>query len=289
MPNFLPDVDTTLSFGMPFAIFLLPEDKMAEVVTEPIALGGLADNIQLRMAGQVTADLNETETANPTSSLSKFLQNYLHGRDNPILVRGLSSLPSFAANSVSRPPDWLLSTLPSLSLHLTFPGPRPPPKIIQFVTIEHMRLTEAGGKMRASGTVVAEIELPAGMASVDLDVVAVLPDVLVFDGPAPPINDDDEEIPAKAFGRIHPGEFLASTTMPSRDPLHPHRRVIRAPLNNVPLDVLRGRDSELSDFVSKVVFKGGAQAGIRGSASVRVKVWMGGSAWMISRYEASSG
>lgn len=272
LPNFLPEFNTTLPFVMPFAISLPPDDKMAEVITEPIDFGGSADKIELRMTGEVTANLKDTDTVNSTSSLSKFLQNYLHGRDSPIVVRGLSVLPSLAPQSASPPPAWLLCTLPSLSLPLTFPGPRPPPKIIQSVTIERMRLSEARGKMRASGTVVAEVELPAGMEGVDLDVVAVMPDVLVFDGPAPDLDDDEEEIPAKAFGRIHPTEFLPSTTSPSGNPLHPHRLIVRAPLSNVPLDVLPGRDGVLSDFVSKVVFKGGAQAGIKGTASVRLKV-----------------
>ena len=271
LPNFLPDFDATLPFGVPFAISLPPHDQMAEVLTKPIVLGNSGDSIELRIAGEVTANLSETRAGN-SSSLSKFLQNYLHGLDNPILVRGLSSLPSFAPHSANRPPDWLLSTLPSLSLPLTFPGPRPPPKIIQSVTIEHMRISEAGGKMRASGTVLAEIELPGGMEGVDVDVVAVMPDILVFNGPAPTQDDDDDHPGVGAFGRIHPQYFLSSSTMKGEDPSHPYRLVVRAPLDKVPLDVLPGRDSVLSDFVSKVVFKGGAQAGIKGTASVRVEV-----------------
>ena len=270
LPNFLPDFDATLPFGMPFAISLPSHEQMAEVVTKPIVLGNSGESIELRIAGEVTANLSET-TAGNSSSLSKFLQNYLHGLDNPIFVHGLSSLPSFASQLANYPPDWLLSTLPSLSLPLTFPGPRPPPKIIQSVTIEHMRISEAGGKMRASGTVLAEIELPGAMEGVDVDVVAVMPDVLVFNGPAP-LYDDDGDAPAGAFGRIHPDEFLISTTMKGEDPSHPYRLVVRAPLNKVPLDVLPGRDGVLSDFVSKVIFKGGAQAGIKGTASVRVEV-----------------
>ncbi len=256
---------------MPFSISLTPHDQMAEVITEPIHLGAIGSNIELRMSGEVTADLNETDSSNVTSSLSKFLQNFLHGQDNPIIVTGLDFLPSFAPPTAPHPPKWLFSTLPSLSLPLTFPGPRPPPKIIQSVTIERMRLSEAGGKMRASGTVVAEVELPPAMGGVMVDIVAVNPDVLVYNGPAPD-DEQEEDPPVGAFGRIHPQEFLPSTTMQSTDPLHPHRLIVRAPLTRVPLDVLPGRDGILSDFVSKVVFKGGAQAGIKGTASVRVRV-----------------
>ncbi|WVQ93901.1 hypothetical protein IAU59_000979 [Kwoniella sp. CBS 9459] len=288
IPNFLPHLNTTIDFGLPFSIAIpdlsnslvpIGDTKMAEVVTEPINIGGSGHEIELKMKGIITADLEDrTDTKsdnNSTSVLSLFLQNYLHGKDNPILVQGLAALPPFAPPSTLPPPSWLLSTLPSLSLPLTFPGPKPPPKIIQSVTIDHMRLTESGGKMKASGTVIAQVELPKDMQNVDIEVVQVRPDVLVFDGPAPPDGDKDDDggdIPAKAFGHIRPEEFLNSTTSPSGDPRYPHRLIVSAPLSNVDLDILPGRDGVLSDFVSKVVFKGGAQAGVKGIASVRVKI-----------------
>ncbi|WVF66280.1 hypothetical protein IAT40_001020 [Kwoniella sp. CBS 6097] len=288
VPNFLPHLNTTVNFGLPFSIALPDlssslapngDTKMAEVVTEPIKIGGSGHEIELRMRGVVTADLSDrtrrTMEKNGTSVLSLFLQNYLHGKDNPILVQGMSSLPPFTSPSALRPPSWLLSTLPSLSVALTFPGPKPPPKIIQSVTIDHMRLTESGGKMKASGTVIAQVELPKDMQNVDIEVVQVRPDVLVFDGPAPPDGDDGDdngELPPKAFGHINPEEFLNSTTSPSGDPRFPHRLIVSAPLSNVDLDILPGRDGVLSEFVSKVVFKGGAQAGVKGIASVRVKI-----------------
>ena len=123
-----------------------------------------------------------------------------------------------------------------------------------------MRISESQGKVHASGTVVAEIELPPGMQGVQADVVAVLPEVLVFDGPAP--SDGDE---SRAFGRIHPDDFLPSSTTPSASGL-----TVRAPLKDVELEVSQG--DVLSDFVKKIIFKGGAQAGVKGTASVRVRV-----------------
>ncbi|OCF43749.1 hypothetical protein I317_02353 [Kwoniella heveanensis CBS 569] len=285
IPNFLPNLTTTVCFGLPFSIALpdlstglspIGDTKMAEVVTAPINIGGSRKEIELRMKGIVTADLSDqtqkTTDSNGTSVLSHFLQNYLHGKDNPILVQGMASLPPFAPASTIQPPSWLLSTLPSLSLSLTFPGPKPPPNIIQSVTIDHMRLTESRGKMKASGTVIAQVELPQDMQNVDIEVVQVRPDVLVYDGPAPLDSDDDGgDIPAKAFGHINPNEFLNSTTSPSGDPRFPHQLIVSAPLSNVDLDILPGRDGVLSEFVSKVVFKGGAQAGVKGIASVRVR------------------
>lgn len=241
---------------------------MAEVLTSPIYVKP-QPRIDLTMSGRVLANLSEG--ASRDSPLSKFLQNYLHGLDNPITVQGSSRLPHYARVD-QLPPSWLLDSLPSLVLPLMFPGPKPPPRIIQSVTIEHMRLAERAGKMRASGVVIAEIELPRGMRSVTVNVVEVLPDVLVYDGPAGDDEADPEDPPPRAFGHILPEEFLDSTTEPSSDPEHPHRMTVRAPLQDVPLDVLPGRDSVLSDFVKKVVFKGGAQAGVKGTASVRVEI-----------------
>ncbi|WRT63513.1 uncharacterized protein IL334_000418 [Kwoniella shivajii] len=284
VPNFAPDFNTTLDFSLPFSISLPPlqntsfgENKMAEVITEPVLIGGPGENIELRLSGVITADLSERSQlsiASKSSPLSLFLQNYLHGRDNPIIVRGLAALPSFAPPLTPQPPFWLLHTLPSLSLSLNFPGPKPPPKIIQSVTIDHMRISENGGKMKASGTVIAQVELPHDMQNVDVDVIEVQPDVLVFDGPAPEDGGEGDEgdLPPRAFGHIRPEDFLDSITSPSGDPNYPHRLIVSAPLRNVDLDILPGRDAILSEFVSKVVFKGGALAGVRGIASVGVKI-----------------
>ncbi|WVW81642.1 hypothetical protein I302_103637 [Kwoniella bestiolae CBS 10118] len=288
VPNFAPDLNATLDFSLPFSIALpavrglMGESKMAEVITEPITIGGINKDIQLKISGVITADLSERSSSASdsvknrdkfieSSPLSLFLQNYLHGKDNPILVQGLSALPSFVPSTIIHPPSWLLDTLPSLSLSLTFPGPRPKPKIIQSVTIERMRISESQGKMKASGTVVAEIELPRDMRKVTVDVVEVLPDVYVFDGPSPPDDEDipdDGNFPPKAFGHIRPLEYLNSTTTVIDD----GRLIVRAPLNQVDLDILPGRDGVLSEFISKVVFKGGALAGVKGIASVGVKI-----------------
>ncbi|OCF71343.1 hypothetical protein I204_07970 [Kwoniella mangroviensis CBS 8886] len=280
VPNFAPDLNATLDFSLPFSIALLAtrdglvgESKMAEVITEPVIIGGVTEDILLNISGVITADLSERSSLIGSSPLSLFLQNYLHGRDNPILVQGLSDLPPFVPPTIVHPPNWLLHTLPSLSLSLNFPGPSPTPKIIRSVTIEHMRISESQGKMKASGIVVAEVELPKDMQNVMVDVVEVLPDVYVFDGPSPP---DDEDLPGdgggdfppKAFGHIRPTDYLNSTTTRGEN----GRLIVRAPLNQVDLDILPGRDGVLSEFISKIVFKGGALAGVKGIASVGVEI-----------------
>ncbi|WWD22810.1 hypothetical protein CI109_107304 [Kwoniella shandongensis] len=277
LPNFAHGLNASIPFSLPFAVGLpvcgSAVSKMAEVITDPVIISPESTVIELQMSGVVTANLSdESAGSNGTSPLSQFLQNYLHGKDSPITVRGLSNLPVFTPREALHPPTWLLSTLPSLSLPLSFPGPRPPPKIIQSVTIEHMRISESAGKMKASGTVIAQVELPHDMQDVELEVVEVRPDVLVYDGPASEDDEDEDEIPLRAFGHIHPDDFLLSTTSPSADPNFPHRLIVRAPLSDVDLDILPGRDKILSDFVSKVIFKGGAQAGVKGTASVKVEL-----------------
>ncbi|WWC57957.1 uncharacterized protein I303_100492 [Kwoniella dejecticola CBS 10117] len=293
VPNFAPALNVTLDFSLPFSIALpalqgkfVGESKMAEVITQPLTIGGVQKDIQLRISGVITADLSEHSTSliasSSSSPLSLFLQNYLHGKDNPITVTGLSALPPFVPSTTPHPPNWLLRTLPSLSLPLTFPGPKPKPKIIESVTIDHMRISESGKKMKASGTVIAQIELPHDMQSVQIDVVEVLPDVLVFDGPSPEDDDGDQppsdgygdsaDFPPRAFGHIRPEDYLNSTTSISGDPNFPNRLIVSAPLKDVDLDILPGRDGVLSDFIGKVIFKGGALAGVKGLANVGVKI-----------------
>lgn len=302
----IPQLNASLPFNLPFSIHLPDDRKMAEVVTSPIHFNSLSSRIRVHISGIVVADLTnrvhrasdliiDTDAdsgshsdSDSDSGLSHFLQNYLHGLDNPILIQGLSTLPSFANTRLS-PPKWLLSTLPSLSVPLSFPGPDPKPKIIQSVTIEHMRLSETRGRMLASGVVIAEISLPRGMESVNVDINAVRPDIMVFDGPAPDDDDDeitrtvtqedddgdgdgDEEYPARAFGRIKPDSYLLSTSERYVNPEHPDWIVVKAPMEDIPVEILHGRDGVMRAFVSKVVFKGGALAGIKGEADVKVKV-----------------
>lgn len=131
--------------------------------------------------------------------------------------------------------------------------------------------------MLASGIVIAEISLPGGMESVEVNIDAVKPDIMVFDGPPPEddrFNDDDdqEEYPARAFGHIKPDDYLHATSERYTNPEHPDWITVRAPMEDIPVEILHGRDAVMRAFVSKVVFKGGALAGIKGEADVKVKL-----------------
>ena len=234
--------------AVPVAAFL-GRQKMAEVVTDPVSLA--ASSLNVTMAGQV-AQLD-------SSALSAFLQNYLHGIDTPITVKGLGFIPSFSNITL---PQWVLQALSSFAAPLVFPGPRPPPKVIHSVTIEHMRITP-GSRIYASGTVIAQIDLPRGMEHMDVDVTGVLPDVVIYDGP---VED------GKSFGHVRPEEYLNATTAKGEDVFNPDRLTVRAPIENVPVQILPGKDRVLSDFVRRIVFKGGALAGIDGNASVIAQI-----------------
>ena len=246
MHNPIP-VNITLP-AVPVAAFL-GKQKMAEVITDPVSLA--ASHLNVTMAGHV-AQLD-------SSALSAFLQNYLHGIDTPITVKGLGFIPSFSNITL---PQWVLQALSSVSAPLIFPGPRPPPKVIHSVTIEHMRITP-GSRIYASGTVIAQIDLARGMEHMDVDVTGVLPDVVIYDGP---VED------CKPFGHIKPEEYLNSTTSKGEDVFNPDRLTVRAPIENVPVQILQGKDRVLSDFVRRIVFKGGALAGIDGNASVIAQI-----------------
>ncbi|KAL7420525.1 hypothetical protein Q5752_004475 [Cryptotrichosporon argae] len=301
VPNFIPrdliappHQDRRLRLGLPFQLpfsvsLANSTTPIAHVLTAPVTLRPESEHIALSVAGTIDSSISSH-----SDLLSTFLQNYLHGLPNPVVIRGSAAarfpfpgpVPPYV---VPPPPAWLLASLPSLAVPLEFPAHVPKPQVVKSVTIDNMRIGEKAGKMTASGTVVVVVELPDEMAGVDVDVGAVLPNVLVFDGPAPddagsdpgaglepgePDGPGEPAYPPRAFGRIRPDAYLSSTTSRSTDPAHPRALVVRAPLVDQELLVLSGRDAVLSDFVSKVVFKGGAQAGILGTADV--KAGMGG-------------
>ena len=253
--------------------------KMAEVSTSPVRLRG-----QKRVAIHVDGSLlsafgssigDPVSGGDGGSALSVFLRKYIRGLDNRVIVKGLPYLPrSRAAVSEHQPPPkWITDVIETLELNVTFPGASPVPKLIRSVTIQDMRISESRGHMTASGTVLAEIELPDQMKHIDVDVEGVLPDVLVFDGypeDQEDIDPDDLPYPARAFGRIRPEQYLPSET--ARSDTEDGILLVRAPIHNVPVEVLQGRDKIMSDFVSKIIFRGGARAGIKGVASVNVAI-----------------
>jgi hypothetical protein len=252
--------------ALPFAIQIGPNhDTIAQVVAS-------ASTITTHRIGiQIEGDIVDLESGD---ALSSFLQNFLQGIDNPITVRGMSSMPGDYSGP-NAPPPWVLRSLPSLELGLVFPAPTDQPDIIRSVTIEKMNLGEENGNIVASGTVVALVQLPDEMKQLSLNISAIRPDIMVHNGPVSGNDEyDPDHPPPRAFGRIAPDYFLNATT--AVDPNTPGVLVIRAPFENLLLNVLDGRDNVLRDFVSQVIFKGGATAGIAGITDVQADVGVGG-------------
>jgi hypothetical protein len=107
--------------------------------------------------------------------------------------------------------------------------------------------------------------------------------VLIYNGPVP--NQSDASLssslavsasahplpfplPPTVVGRLLPTHFIPSITIP-----HPtlHRVfLVSAPFEHLPLEILRA--NQLSDFVSKILLRGGALAGVEGWCDVAVRV-----------------
>lgn len=211
--------------------------------------------------------------------LSSFVSSYLSGRDAPIIVGS--------------------PLLPSITLPTVFPAPHPKPQILHDVQIKDMRIILKGEQVLASGTVYARVVLPAGIR-LKLDADSIWPDVLVFDGEVPdedavvfrgeeltkkPKEDKGRSripkeplpspLPERAFARIRPEDWLPANSFPL-DPSpggSAGQFEVSAKVNNVPLEVLPGRDLLLQRFVAKVLFgPDGALAGVRGIAAVAASV-----------------
>ncbi|KAK1232906.1 hypothetical protein PQX77_003919 [Marasmius sp. AFHP31] len=256
------NIDLTVP-SLPFMVSLpsgvVDLAPVASVNTEPFSL--THPNITLDIAGRVLPLQTESLPV-----LSTFISRYLSGLANPI--------------TISTP------IIPDLSADAEFPPPVKKPRILRDVTIRDMKI-KPGNTFLASGTVFARVVLPKGM-NIDLDVKRVLPDVLVFDGEVPdsihlkpsifenppPKRPLPDPLPEKAFGHIRPDDWLVS----SCEAVDPEAGegaefTVTAKIVDVPLEVLPGRHSEFSEFVSKVIFgRQGALAGILGTADVGVTV-----------------
>lgn len=267
VPN--PGLDG-IPYALPFGIDV-NGTEMARVVAH--ATGVSSKSIDISMAGNVTV-------AQGGAAMENFLRSFLRGKDFPIVVKGLDRVPD--ESHLPAPPQWVLETLPSVSLNLIFPGPKPKPEVIKSVTIEGMQISEANGQVVASGTVVAIIKLPKGFQSVNVNVTAIKPDVFVYDGPLDDASDDDddedgrpdpENPPERAFGLIAPDYYLDSNTTAVDD--EPGSFTVRAAFVDMPLEVLDGRQGVFRSFVSKVLFSGGATAGIGGVADIKADLGVG--------------
>ncbi|KAG8871956.1 hypothetical protein FRB97_008175 [Tulasnella sp. 331] len=245
-------------------------------------------NMSIEITGSV---LPLSQTTAPY--LSAFITRYLNAQSSPILI---TTAPPFSLS--------FRSTFPG-------PKERPKIVKTIHMRDMKLHPNGTNGFM-ASGTIEVGIALPDAVSDVELEVDKILPDILVFDGPPPPAfdkcdmtvgaplvafrnqpamirradDDDDDEpepfpapplpnpLPERAWARIRPTRWLNATSEPAPDPTSPGKNLtlVTSPFENLPLQLLPGRNAVFRKFVEKIVFKGSAIAGMRGLAAVRVNM-----------------
>ena len=217
---------------------------IVHVETAPLTL--THPNTTVRVHGHVAALPRDS-----FPSLSSFVNSYLNG-ESPRIFLSTPLLHDIAVDTV-------------------FPAPDPQPQVLRNVTIKDMKVRPVtSGMMLASGTVFANIVLPKGM-DMTLQVDAVYPQLLIYDGPVPGnesvemegLGEDDDglpdpmplpdPLPANAFAHIQPGQWLESTSIPlGRQDGEGSVFAVSAKIVDIPFEVLPGRQREFSNFVGKV-------------------------------------
>lgn len=320
-----------------------PEDLvlLAAVASDPIDMNG-EDKIKLQLQGRVVPppqppslnkrdqmtfgatgpeDVSKSDAG--ADALSGFLSRFLSGQPNTVYVRGGSpftepSLQSLDKEEQEEPlpgggsvlPAWLDKLLRTLLLPISFPGAEVT-DLIQNVTINDLKITPhpfEKEKLLCSGTVMGVMNLPGELATVDVEITDLWPDILVFNGKPPSMRhdnndsvnylsnvekakkknkkkdgDDDDTptpeplpnpLPDHAFGRVTPHSWApAKTYIDPEDPKR-QRKLLYSELKDVPFTVLPGRGAEFRTFSWKIVTGEGARAGIEGTA--QAKIWNSG-------------
>lgn len=269
-----------LDFGSPWRIpvqIFLPlvsnttqapkEVLLAKASTSPFKFGSKQKVVEIQIDGQLVRSIDEPDpsprsilavlaVASPSvdisSALSRFLERYLSGRNNTILIRydpTFPRTPSTPSSDVSStqatftpvddpiPPKFVADLLKTTTIPLSFPGSKESLELFRNLEIRNMKFklspsvagyfAEDEGDFLCSGNVVGEINLPdfmAGMAEA-VDVRSIWPDVFVYEG-GPPSGaidhgSDDESAsasyppsptPLTAFGRLRPDQLIDATT-----------------------------------------------------------------------------
>lgn len=269
-----------------------------------------SDAKQVVLAGK--RDEARTTQTPAQAALSNFLSRFLRGDPNTVYVRGGSPFPASEVDPTmpgagSKLPEWLEGALRLVDLPISFPGSKVT-DLIRNVTISDLKITPhpfEQEKLLCSGTVMGEMALPGQLATIDVQITHLWPDILVFDGKPPSMrhhgdDGDDEDLqrrsdnatppnvpdepepapplpsplPKHAFGRVRPHNWTVATTY--LDPADPkkQRKLLRSELKNVPFTVLDGRGKEFRAFSWKIVTGEGALAGIEGKA--KAKIWNSG-------------
>lgn len=314
--NPLPDalrghVGWSLPFGAYLPLSNSSTDEMvllAAVATEPFDIGG-ESRIPLRLHGRVVPppqsksmllerDQHPYNTAvakpNPgADALSDFLSRFLRGDPNTLIVRGGSPFSSLReVNDLPGGgdilPGWLDSLLRSVSIPIAFPGSKVT-DLIQNVSISDLKITPhpfKDDKLVCSGVIMGVMNMPGQLATVDVQITDLWPDVLIFNGKPPSMNTTSaaqrhrakqdepdplpDPLPEHAFGRVVPRSWTPAETYIDPDDPEGRRKLLRSELKNVPFTILPGRGAEFRSFTWKIVTGEGAKAGIDGKAKARI-------------------
>lgn len=298
---------------------------LAAVATEPFDIVG-EDKIKLQLQGRVVPPpqppllarryqkvfaQKEAHTEDAAAdALSGFLSRFLRGEANTVFVHGGSPFtapptlgdkdkkeeePLPGGGSVL--PAWLDRILRTLSLPISFPGSKVT-DLIQNVTINDLKITPhpfEEEKLLCSGTIRGVMNLPGQLATVDVDITDLWPDILVYNGKPPSMRhggkkngltkrdgEDDtptpeplpDPLPEHAFGRVTPHTWAPAKTYIDPEDPKGQRKLLYSELKDVPFTVLPGRGAEFRSFSWKIVTGEGARAGIEGKA--KAKIWNSG-------------
>lgn len=203
-------------------------------------------------------------------------------------------------------PAWLDRLLRTATVPISFPGSAVT-DLIQNVSISDLKITPhpfENDKLVCSGIIMGVMNMPGQLATVDVQITDLWPDVLIFNGKPPGMkdpgqtdaltkkkkkhrkgdDDDDDDtpvpdplpdpLPEHAFGRVVPRKWAPATTYMDPDDPTGHRKLLRSELKDVPFTVLPGRGAEFRSFSWKVITGEGARAGIDGKA--KAKIWNSG-------------
>lgn len=237
-----------VGYSLPFGAFLplkkdnktldgkQPKDVvlLAAVATEPFDIHG-EDKIPLLLHGRVIpppqpAHLQtRSQRAMQASrqfgdnaaadTLSDFLSRFLRGDPNTLYVRGGSPFaqPKVYADKLPMPgggsddlPVWLDRLLRTMSVPITFPGSKVT-DLIQNVSISDLKITPhpfEKDKLVCSGVIMGVMNMPGQLATVNVEITDLWPDVLIFNGKPPSMKhgngggDDRQFAPSAPSGKF---------------------------------------------------------------------------------------
>ncbi|KZT50536.1 hypothetical protein CALCODRAFT_488623 [Calocera cornea HHB12733] len=270
LPSFPPLGQFRWGYELPFLVSLLPLEKnasgepgagagaalaqghsglsplpIARVHTSPLLLPPSGPRLSIALSGALLAPPPDSPL------LSAFLTAYLSGTPYPVLLTAPGPYPRAL-------PSFLHPFLAQVHLTYPFPGASPRPNLLESVQIKGMRILPSSkpNEFLLSGTIEARISLPRAFRTLAFLAQHVQPDVLITDGPPRPGLDN-------AFARLDAP--LLPTTQDAN-------LTLTAPLEDVPVLILPGREKEFRAFVQKLIFNRAAWAGVKGKCAVWARV-----------------